>query len=554
MMKKHVVMALILTLANFAYAGDCRQTASVCVDTTPEKNIGGTIVKLADVGGCWNFQDTYECVKPNSVDYCAAIRNTPGCYQTSAQVKSYAFNGAVIDQTFTYRCNDVNLATPPNTVRLDGTYTIVKDEFNHTQCAAQESNIHCQLASHTCTQGPATRIINGLPVYKDCWEYKDEYSCLMPTKNDDCQDLRNKGCTQVDSTCLTQDPNGFGCTMKQISYSCLIRKGETKTEEDCSVRQVCQNGTCWDTSSPNDTDFAQVVAMQEALREAGKYDPDASNLFRGISQGCTKGYIGLKNCCKTDTAAGQDNNSVMSQMLVDAGKSGAGEIANVGSKYAYDFLYSDTGWLGSGSSCVSTLFEPTNFTASFGAYGFSVGAAGATAPTFLGTSATALGGPVMGMQMYFNPYALAFAVAMQIIMEMIECTPEEQKLGMARGSNLCTYVGSYCSTKVLGGCVETKQNYCCFNSKLSRIINEQGRPQLGRSWGTAKDPDCRGFTADEFSHMDWSKIDMGEFVTDIMSSVVVPDAGAISKQMTDNMTTRLNNNPIVNNPTSTIKK
>jgi conjugal transfer mating pair stabilization protein TraN len=165
-----------------------------------------------------------------------------------------------------------------------------------------------------------------------------------------------------------------------------------------------------------------------------------------------------------------------------------------------------------------------------------------------------LGGSVLGMQMYFNPYALAFAVAMQIIMEMIECTPEEQKLGMARGSNLCTYVGSYCSTKVLGGCVETKQNYCCFNSKLSRIINEQGRPQLGRSWGTAKDPDCRGFTADEFSKMDWAKIDMGEFVTDIMSSVAVPDAGAISKRMTDNMTTRLNNNPTVNNPTSTITK
>jgi conjugal transfer mating pair stabilization protein TraN len=100
MIKKHIVMALMLTLTNFAFAGDCRQTASVCVDTTPEKNIGGTIVKLADVGGCWNYQDTYECVKPNSVDYCAAIRNTPGCYQTSALVKSYAVHGAVREQTF----------------------------------------------------------------------------------------------------------------------------------------------------------------------------------------------------------------------------------------------------------------------------------------------------------------------------------------------------------------------------------------------------------------------------------------------------------------------
>jgi conjugal transfer mating pair stabilization protein TraN len=288
--------------------------------------------------------------------------------------------------------------------------------------------------------------------------------------------------------------------------------------------------------------------MQEAMREAGKYDPDATNLFRGISQGCTKGYIGLKNCCKTDTAAGQDNNSVMAQMLTDAGGAGAKQAANLGSKYAYDFLYSDTGWLGSGSSCVSTLFEPTNFSASFGAYGFTASSAGGAAPTFLGTVATELGS-MSGFTVYFNPYALAFAVAMQIIMEMIECTPEEQKLSMARGANLCTYVGSYCSTKVLGGCVETKQNYCCFNSKLSRIINEQGRPQLGRTLGTAKDPDCRGFTADEFSQMDWSKIDMGEFVTDIMSSVQIPNADEIGKRMTDNMSSRISNNPTFNNPT-----
>jgi conjugal transfer mating pair stabilization protein TraN len=243
----------------------------------------------------------------------------------------------------------------------------------------------------------------------------------------------------------------------------------------------------------------------------------------------------------------------MTQMLASAGTAGAKEVANLGSKYAYDFLYSDTGWLGSGSSCVSTLFEPTNFAASFGAYGFTVTGAGAAAPTFLGTSSTLLaGGGATGMPaLYFNPYALAFAVALEIVMEMISCTPDEQKLGMARGSNLCTYVGSYCSSKFLGGCVETTQNYCCFNSKLSRIINEQGRPQLGRNFGTAENPDCRGFTADEFQHLDFSKVDMSEFVTDIMSSVQVPDANAISQRISNNMSTRVNNNPLTNNPTLT---
>ncbi|MDV5555431.1 conjugal transfer protein TraN [Enterobacter hormaechei] len=34
----------------------------------------------------------------------------------------------------------------------------------------------------------------------------------------------------------------------------------------------------------------------------------------------------------------------------------------------------------------------------------------------------------------------------------------------------CTYVGSYCKSKVLGACIEKEKAYCCFNSPLSRII------------------------------------------------------------------------------------
>jgi conjugal transfer mating pair stabilization protein TraN len=33
-------------------------------------------------------------------------------------------------------------------------------------------------------------------------------------------------------------------------------------------------------------------------------------------------------------------------------------------------------------------------------------------------------------------------------------------------------------------------NHCCFNSRLARIINEQGRAQVGKGWGsdTARNP------------------------------------------------------------------
>lgn len=35
----------------------------------------------------------------------------------------------------------------------------------------------------------------------------------------------------------------------------------------------------------------------------------------------------------------------------------------------------------------------------------------------------------------------------------------------------------------LGICLTKRDVYCCFQSKISRILQEQGRPQLGKTWG-----------------------------------------------------------------------
>src|SRR3546814_6900685 len=65
---------------------------------------------------------------------------------------------------------------------------------------------------------------------------------------------------------------------------------------------------------------------------------------------------------------------------------------------------------------------------------------------------------------------------------------------LLRGSGMCVEVGSYCSSKILGICVQKSRSHCCFNTKLGRIIQEQGRPQLksfADGWGPVKTPNCR---------------------------------------------------------------
>jgi hypothetical protein len=104
-------------------------------------------------------------------------------------------------------------------------------------------------------------------------------------------------------------------------------------------------------------------------------------------------------------------------------------------------------------------------------------------------------------------------------------------------TGLCFQIGDdYCSnTKKIGSwpfrktvCTQRREGYCCFKSKLARIIQQQGRPQVaayyqanrGRGsmdpyFGSARNPDCRGFTPTEFQVLDFSKIDLKEFFGDI---------------------------------------
>ncbi len=86
---------------------------------------------------------------------------------------------------------------------------------------------------------------------------------------------------------------------------------------------------------------------------------------------------------------------------------------------------------------------------------------------------------------------------------------------LKKGQNLCHYVGTYCSKGEKFGCIERSESYCCFNSRLARIIQEEGRKQTGKSWGSAKNPDCSGFTLEEFETLDFEAMDLSEFEAEI---------------------------------------
>ena len=103
------------------------------------------------------------------------------------------------------------------------------------------------------------------------------------------------------------------------------------------------------------------------------------------------------------------------------------------------------------------------------------------------------------------------------------CSAEEKTLDVKDRMGLCHNLGTYCSDKVLGICTSKRTAYCCFESKLTRIIQEQGRPQIGKAWGKPKKETCKGFSVDEFARLDLSVMDFTEVYAEFIDAAKLPD-------------------------------
>ena len=129
------------------------------------------------------------------------------------------------------------------------------------------------------------------------------------------------------------------------------------------------------------------------------------------------------------------------------------------------------------------------------------------------------------------------------------CKPEEKQLAKERTNGLCVEVGKFCS-KYLNlpfgkVCRQEKKSFCCFPSRLSKLIHKQGRPQIGRGWGDKEHPDCSGFTVEQLARIDFDRLDTGELFAALNAKKRVAPPAAITSRISERMSTmvdRLGNN------------
>ncbi|WP_172959771.1 conjugal transfer protein TraN [Thiomicrorhabdus aquaedulcis] len=368
---------------------------------------------------------------------------------------------------------------------------------------------------------------------KSYWPTVANFSCLGDTMN----------------LCASLDADKE-CTLTNTENEQFSIDGSTpiviSKHFDCARAITTASDTCTD-------DFAKMAVAMEASRQGGNYfDPNDIKIFGGEFHRCDRREaafggvsFGSKSCCNISAPDPQNNRDVLAEAKMSIGmQAGMGLIdysIDSGTSYVYDFMMNNSmfqsvstklmGMAGMASSAASQSdmladqvagFDQAQFGVSYAGIGISyVGGAEAagqvlTTGGWTGSSSMSLGG---GFQLQFSPVGFYIFAAMQLYQmyqAALACDEDDYKTATLTKGKLCYSHGSWCEKKDCGlfgcTCVKYRTGKCCFNSKLARIINEQGRKQLGLTM-----KDCNGFTIDQLQKLDWGKIDLSEFISDMLN-------------------------------------
>jgi conjugal transfer mating pair stabilization protein TraN len=324
---------------------------------------------------------------------------------------------------------------------------------------------------------------------------------------------------------------GFNTCPLGTQYACM----------EYQEKMQCSPNPCFDPGAPG----AEITTTldETMLQDDGPRDPNGQCLgqlyiFNGKASRCRPpgmkvGYI--NNCCESDQVASEDTGGSIQAAV--QGIQMAYEIGQVA--YYGNALVTGAAQISAISTTATGAVTSMTVVTATGTTTTLSGAAATGAYATMASGATGASAVGAGLQAYaaalFNPATIAIAIVVLVVMKVLMgsgCDQGDIQTGMQNAAKDCHYVGDYCEKKwALVGCVQKAKSFCCFNSKMARIIHEQGRPQLqafqpNGAWGVPEQPNCRGFTPDEFQALDFSRIDLSEYFDDVQKDLATKIQGS----------------------------
>ena len=484
---------------------NCTVNSKVCVKTDP-----------TGVLPCLEYRTTMTCTS-SSTDTCAPLKNLSGsgdcmlaaepeCTLTDADgncrrtESTYVCTESVTSEsvspaTFLKAMTVTNWRESDDCLLDDGSVMTASLSLL-SRASTTDNSSGCILASRTCIEGEGLRFVEGRPAYSACWAWEEKWTCRA--EGNECLEYeKDPSCKLVSETC---SDGSTDCPRPSRVYSCT-RPGLSASVGQVCDGQICVGDQCQDVGDTADGDFIDAILQLEIGRQLSVYGDTNVNEFFGGTVSTCRDRMAAETCCRAD-AAPNTSNAAFGQYLLFGVAAGVEFVKWIGSPYVYDLLsWSDkTSWL------LNKIYGSSG--------------TGAYSPTFSFWGATAQYSESAGWTFNFSSAGFVSAMASQFWNKYQSCRATDQRTALAKTQRLCHYVGTTCEKKVTGlGCVETAEKHVCFNSRLARILNEQGRPQLGRDFGNPIKPDARGFTIDEFAKLDFSKMDLSEFIADIVKEV-----------------------------------
>ncbi|EHK6026317.1 conjugal transfer mating pair stabilization protein TraN [Vibrio vulnificus] len=405
-----------------------------------------------------------------------------------------------------------------------------------------------------------------------CWIDKDgNEQCLENYQDvDQCKKYEdNPQCGFISSQCVDGATGSQGnCYVHEEKYDCGydvdVPSFDKETEYSCGGPIKCMGDDCLDINKTQSTDFARASALLNAAQfmtqDMSCEDITGENntyckAFSGDEGECKIAVGGAQDCC--EKPSGLSMGDYLTLMMSVPKLDGAIMALDSGSaiKGAYQAIRDPaiSGWTEITKPFTSYMENITgaidNFTkpitdlakeaiqalkdeiakitgkalgnaSATGSAGVPAGASEGMMEQMVGQQAASILSGIMAAY-------TAYVVAMMIIQIVWKCEEEEFELNAKRALNSCHQVGSYCKTKVLGACIEKRQTYCCFSSPLSKIIQQQIRPQLGLSWGSAKAPQCDGIPLNRLAEIDWEQVNLDEWLGLLQANGKFPESSAI---------------------------
>jgi len=176
--------------------------------------------------------------------------------------------------------------------------TISKNDCSKSALASEFEFCSYESTSN-CIDPNTTRIINGIPITRNCWGETTNYKCLSG-KSNTCAPLIDLGCSQIGAECLSKSEPY--CDSELQTYQCITKEC-FPDKEICPSQVGCADGHCDNTKDEHSDDINEGLSKLGTL--AGTADEVATNqvhsgqaaIFRGEVQECEKYPLGLLDCC-----------------------------------------------------------------------------------------------------------------------------------------------------------------------------------------------------------------------------------------------------------------